>query len=173
MSHRFQFVPIAAVSALVALVAAGCGGQSHQGSSLAESAAPPQSYAALVAAADPICKKVAASSASANEALAKVSTSTAKTLQLLARVVPGIAAEEQDAIAALGALKQSGSQTHDWQTMLLYLRQLADGSKQLGAAAKAKDLEATHKITANGVQIQQKLGVIAARDGFAYCGRGN
>jgi hypothetical protein len=155
MSQKLRLVPIAAIAAIAA---AGCGSQSHKPSP-------------LVAAADPICQTVAAQTASANAALREVSTSTAKTLHVLARVAPGIASSEHRAVDMLGALRQSGSQTDDWHTMLLGLRQLADVSTQLAAAARAKNLGDIHQIIAGGVKIQRELAIIAARDGFAYCGR--
>ena len=175
MSQRLRFVPTASVTALIALAAAGCGGggSSPPSSSVAEVTQPTKTYAALVAAADPICKKIAVKSAKANASLAKVSGSAAKTLLVLARVVPRIAKEDQKAVKALGALEQSGSQTQDWHTMLLYLRELANNSAELATAAKAENLLVIHVVTARGQAIQKKLGVIAKRDGFAYCGRGN
>jgi diaminopimelate decarboxylase len=158
MSKKRRLASTAALTAFIALAAAGCGSQSHQPSP-------------LVAAADPICQKVNTNSANANAELRKASTSTADTLRVLARVAPTIAAEEHAAVDQLGALKQSGSQTEDWHTLLLGMRELADDSSKLATAAKAKDIAAIHTIVAGGVKIQQKLAVVAEREGFAYCGR--
>jgi hypothetical protein len=157
MSKKRHLVSIAA---LIALAAAGCGSGSHQPSS-----------SPLVAAADPICQKVNANSAKANAQLRKASKSTAGQLRVLARVAPTIAAEEHTAVDQLGALKQSGSQSEDWHTLLLGMRELADDSSKLATAAKAKDAGAIQAIVAGGVKIEQKLAVVAEREGFAYCGR--
>jgi predicted nucleic acid-binding protein len=165
MSRTLKLVPLAA---LAALAATGCGGQSQSGS-----AGQSQPAAALVAAADPICERVATNTATANQALRAVSRSTAKTLRVLERVAPGIASEERRAVAALGALKQSGSPFQRWRTMLVDMRQLANRDAQLAAAAKAENIAAISRIVAAGVPIQKQLTAIAERGGFIYCGHAN
>jgi hypothetical protein len=146
----------------------GCGGGSNTSSSAASK--PP---ASLVAAADPICKAVAGKREAANAALREVAQSTAKTLQVLAQVAPGVAGDQRHEVSVLRALKLTGAASHskDWQTMLLGLELLAADTTQLAVQAKAKDITAVHKIVLEGHKVQQKLTVIAARDGFTYCGR--
>jgi hypothetical protein len=164
MSRKLELAPIAM---LAVLAAAGCGSQSHGRPSQS------QGRSTLLAAADPICQRASVKTAAANAALRQVSASTAKTLQVLQQLAPGIAAEEQRAAYALGTLRQSGSQTNDWQTMLLDMRTLANKDTQLAAAAAAKNIGAINRIVTGGLQVQRKLTVIAERDGFAYCGRAN
>lgn len=159
MSQKPRIAPLAAFAVFLMLAATGCG-SSNSGSSTN----------ALVAAADPICHKVAVEREKANAALSAVSSSSTKTLQVLAKVAPGVAAVEHSAVATLGALKQSGSQSKDWQTMLVGMRLLANDTSQLATAAKANNLEAVHKITAGGKQVREKLTVIAKSEGFTYCG---
>jgi hypothetical protein len=159
MPHRFRFAPIALVTMLVALAAAGCGSSQ------------PHKLSALVTAADPICKEVAEKRAAANAALQNVSSSTAKSLALLAKLAPGVAKVEHEEAVTLDALKQNGSASQDWKTILTGMQQLANDTTQLAADAKAGNITAVHSVIASGRTIQQKLAVIAERDGFTYCGR--
>jgi hypothetical protein len=180
MSQKLKLVPLVA---LATLAAAGCGNQSHTPSSPTPSStasssttpagARPHGLSALVAAADPICQRVATSTENANTTLRKVSDSTAKTLRVLARVAPSIASEEAKAVSALGALTQSGSQSETWHTMLVYMRALATKDAQLAAAAKAGNIRAVHSTVAGGSPIQRRLTALAERNGFVYCGHAN
>jgi hypothetical protein len=157
MSQRLRFAPIAAVIVLAAL-AAGCGSsQSHKPS-------------ALVTAADPICQKVAAQREAANSALHGVSHSTTKTLRILARIAPSVATIEHNAVVTLSKLKPSSSEAHEWTTILLGMRLLAEDTTKLATAAKANNIAEVHHIDASGKQLRERLAVIAKRNGFSYCG---
>jgi hypothetical protein len=160
MSNRLRFAPIAAVTVLTALAAAGCGSSSSQ----------PHKTSALVATADPVCHKVAVKREAANAALHEVSSSSTKTLQVLARVAPGIASVEHNAVVVLSKLKPSASEATEWDAILLGMRLLAEDTTKLAAAAHANNLIEVRHIDTNGKQLQEKLAVIAKRNGFAYCG---
>jgi hypothetical protein len=156
MPHKLRFAPFAAI---LAIAAAGCG--SSGGSARAQ----------LVAQADPVCKQVAAQRLAANTAVGKVGTSTAKTLQALARLAPAVAVDEHQAVARLRALKAPSSLADDWQLLLTGMQQLADDTTRIAADSKAKNYKEVEAITSSGRRLRQQLTVIAARDGFSYCGR--
>jgi hypothetical protein len=155
MRHRTRFVPIIAVAAFAA---SGCGSQSHTRSK-------------LVAVADPVCQKVAEKREAANAALQTVAASSTKTLKVLARVAPIVASYEHNEVLLLSNLKAPASQAKDWQEMLTGMRELANDSTQLGIEAKAKKLGAVREIDLRGRIVQQRIGAIATRDGFTFCGR--
>jgi hypothetical protein len=156
MPRKLRLAPIAAV---VALAAAGCGGSSST------------TKAKLVAEADTICKRIAVERTAANSQLSKTTESTAKTLQTLARIAPPVAAEEQQAIVRLRALKAPSSISADWRKMLAGMEQLADDAAEIGTHAKAKDYKGVVSLTDSGRRLRQALTQIAVRDGFTYCGR--
>ena len=158
MSNRLRFAPIAAVTVLIALAAAGCGSSQ------------PHKISALVTTADPVCHKVSVKREAANAALHEASSSTTKSLQVLAKVAPGIALVEHNAVAVLSKLKPSASEATEWDAILLGMRLLAEDTTKLATAAKADDIAEVHSIDANGKQLQEKLAVIAKRNGFSYCG---
>ncbi|MGO9321713.1 MAG: hypothetical protein ACLQBY_13055 [Solirubrobacteraceae bacterium] len=89
---------------------------------------------------------------------------------MLARLAPVLAAEERDLARFLDAQKPSASEAHDWQAMVAGVRQLAADTTQIGVAAKANGLAAVHRIDVSGRLVRKQLAVIAARDGFTYCG---
>ena len=158
MAHRLCIVIVPALAAL-AVAVGGCGSQ--------EAAA----RARLVAQADPICKQVYASRLAANATLPNSLTVTLGALQALARVAPGVAAYQHQAVDRLRTLKAPASLAHAWQEMLAGMQQLADDTTQLGLDAKAKDIKDTQLVISSGRALRKRLTVIAARDGFAYCGR--
>jgi|GEM_PF-6025467 hypothetical protein len=162
MSKRLRFAPIAAATVLTALLAAGCGSSNSSGQ--------PHKTSALVATADPVCQKVAVKREAANAALHEVSSSTTKTLQVLAKVAPGIASVENSAVATLSKLKPTTAEETEWDAILLGMRLLAEDTTKLAAAAKADNINEVHRIDTAGKQLQEKLAVIAKRNGFAYCG---
>lgn len=146
-----------AFCASLAILAAGCGGGGKSG-------------AGLVAQADPICKQVAAKRALANAALHLKGNTRARELAVLAEVAPGIAVYEQDAVERLRALKPSAAQSRDWKKLLAGIEQLAGDTHQIAVAAKAKDYNGVTRIVNDGRALRQELSVIAARNGFKYCG---
>jgi hypothetical protein len=158
MPRKLRLAPIAVV---VALAVAGCGSSSSSKSGNAK----------FVAEADPICEHTLAKRTTANSEVSKVSTSTAKTLAVLARVAPPVAAEEHQAIAQLRALKAPASLNSDWRQLLAGMEVLANDATQIGAHAKASEYKAVLSLTASGRKVREGLIPIAARDGFAYCGR--
>jgi hypothetical protein len=145
---------------LTALAAAGCGSSSSQ----------PHKTSALVATADPVCHKITVKREAANAALHEVSSSTTKTLHVLAQVAPGVASVENNAVTVLSKLKPSSAEATEWDAILLGMRLLAGDTSRLAAAAKANDIAEVHSVDAAGKQLQEKLAVIAKRNGFSYCG---
>jgi hypothetical protein len=157
MSQKLRFILIPAVAALAAIAATGCGSsQSHK--------------SALVAAADPICQKVAEQREAANSTLRGASSSTAKTLQVLTRIAPEIATIEHNAVSTLSKLKPPASEAHEWPTILVGMRLLADDTTKLAAAAKANNIEEVRTIDTHGRELRERLAAIAKRSGFSYCG---
>jgi hypothetical protein len=150
---------LAALAATAAILVAGCGGSSSP------------TRSPLVAQADPICKQISVERTAANRELQKVGSSTTKQLQVLARVAPGVAADEQRAVARLRTLKAPSSLAGDWQVLLGGMGELADDAAQIGLDAKAKNLKGVQSLTSNGRAVRQRLTAIADRDGFVYCGR--
>jgi hypothetical protein len=161
MSRKLRFVPIAAVTIFVALAAAGCGGSGSTSS---------HKLTALVNVADPICQKVAVKRESVNAALRAAGSSSAQSLQVLAREAPAVATLEHAAVQLLGTLKQAGSESKEWKTILLGMRLLAEDTTQLASAAKRNDIEEVHRIDSGGKTLREKLATIAKDSGFSYCG---
>jgi hypothetical protein len=159
MSQKRRIAALAALAVFLVLAAAGCG-SSNSGSS----------SKALVAAADPICHKVAVQREKANAALSAASSSSTQTLKVLAQVAPGVAAIEHSAVSELSNLRQSGYHSKAWQTLLTGMRLLANDTTKLATYAKTKDLGAVHSVIASGKQIRDQLTVIAKNQGFTYCG---
>jgi hypothetical protein len=156
MPRKLCLVSIVIVAAIVA---AGCGSSSST-----------PTRKSLVAAADPICKRVSVKRNAANEAVTKAG-SQAKELQVLARLAPGIAEEEHEAVAKLRSLKAPAKLANDWKAMLKGLQELANYTTEIAAHAKANNLKAVEAVTSSGQTVRLQLTVIASRDGFAYCGR--
>jgi hypothetical protein len=157
MVHKLRIAAVLVI--LSALAAAGCGSQQANG------------HTQLVAQADPICKQVAAKRSAANSALPSSLVAPKQTLQVLARVAPGVAAYEHDAVRRLRALSPPASLAQDWQEMLAGMQRLANDTSTIGYDAKAKKFDKAHQVVVSGRKLQERLNVIATRDGFAYCGR--
>ncbi|MGO9762069.1 MAG: hypothetical protein ACLP1Q_12510 [Solirubrobacteraceae bacterium] len=149
--------------ALAALAVSGCGSQ----------AAAPR--ARLVAQADPICKQVNAKRTAADAAMDNATALTgpqgSKVLKYIARTASSLAAYELQAVDRLRALKAPASMAHEWQEMLTGLQQLANDTAQLGIYSASKNVKAGEKLLASSRQIRLRLIAIAARNGFAHCGR--
>lgn len=171
-SSTVSAAPVVALVVLACVLAcAGCGSQSQAGSGHTTPVAQAgHGRSKLVAAADPVCKRVAERRKADNEAVRAASKSSAETLHVLARLAPGLAAEQHSLARFLSTQKPGASEAHDWQAMVAGVRQLADDTTQIAAAAKTSDLAAVHSIDASGRLVQKRLAVIAARDGFTYCG---
>jgi len=143
----------------VAVILAGCGNAQHA------------TRAQFVAQADPICKQAAAERAAANAAIPNTGAGPRKDMPILARVAPSVAADEHQAVNRLRALRAPASLAHDWRNLLAGIQELANDTTRLAAAAKADNFRAVQAIDASGRQLDSRLSLIAARDGFAFCGR--
>lgn len=165
------------VLALAAGLLAGCGGGSgtsktsassasttsgSQGSSQANSTPAPLSSAELIARADPICRRV-------NAEIAASKPKSASPAEIL-RVVPGNAALEKRAVAALQRLKPPRALTGDWTTILADRRMLAEQLVELVGAAQKNDVTTLHKLAQSKARLHKSLEAAGRRVGFVYCG---
>jgi hypothetical protein len=161
----YRMPRLAPVLMFAALLTAGCGGSSNNGSGSTTGSK------GFIAQADPICKQVSDVRTAANEAVNKASPSKTKELTVLARVAPGVASDEQHAVSKLRALQPPSSLSGDWNVLLNGMQTLASDASRIGSDAKAKKLTNVESLTKSGRTLRQRLTAIATRDGFTYCGR--
>jgi hypothetical protein len=162
MPRQLRLAPVAAA---IALALAGCGSSdSGNSTGTVDSAAAKH----LVAEADPICKQIAVKREAANASLHGTSKST---LEKLAQLAPKVSVTEHQAVARLRTLTPPSALADDWRQILTGIEKLANDTTQIGVDAKADNLSKVEALTASGRTLREHLSTIAARDGFAYCGR--
>jgi hypothetical protein len=132
----------------IALTAPGCGKSSK-----------PLTRAQLISQADAICKRVNT----------KLKTSNINSKQDIVRLVPKLAAYEQQALAELGKLVPPASLANDWKTIVAGAQTLADNTAKLGEYAKANNLKAARGLISSSEKVQQQVQATAKRDGFKEC----
>jgi hypothetical protein len=136
------------VLAVIALAASGCG-----------SSPKPLTRAELTAKADTICEGVTT----------KLKSKTIKSQRDIARVAPELASFEQAALDDLSKLVPPAALADDWKQFVAGAQTLAENTAKLGEYAKANNLKAAgHLITASEA-VQQRMVVIAKRDGLKAC----
>jgi hypothetical protein len=138
----------ALVLGVIALAAPGCGKSSK-----------PLTRAQLISQADAICKRVNA----------KLKASKISSKQDIARVVPQLAAYEQQALADLGKLVPPASMANDWKTIVAGAQTLADNTAKLGEYAKENKLKAARGLITTSEKVQRQVQATAKRDGFKEC----
>jgi hypothetical protein len=136
------------VLAACVLVVAGCGGSPK-----------PLTRAQLLAKGDAICRRL-------NK---RFSSITVKNQQQLIRVLPRLAAYEQQALTELSKLIPPASMENDWKMIVSGAQSVADTTAKLGEAAKAKDVKTTHALLSEIGKMEQRTIAIAKRNGFKAC----
>jgi len=163
MAHRHRF--LVALITLPALLCVGCGGS-------ASNSKETTARAQLIAQADPICKQTNVKRLTINKTIGEVRTlAGARTLRTIARAMPGLAANEHQAVARLRTLTAPPSLSKDWQEILAGMQQLANNTGKLGVYARSKNVKGLEKVLASSQQLRLQLINVGTRDGFAHCGR--
>jgi len=157
---------------LIAAILAGCGGSHTLSGPLVGAHATTSAQSKLIAEADPICAAASAKRAAANAQLGVgASLTSPKTMFTIAQTAPGVAAAEHQAVAKLSKLKAPASIASDWRTLLTGLQQLASATAKLGTDASENNPQSARELVASTQPTRKNLEAIAARDGFANCGR--
>lgn len=165
MARKLRFFAVLFACAIPIVLVDGCGGS---GGSSPEAAVRAQ----FIAQADPICRQVNAKRVAFNASLGyATSLSKSRTRSAIEREVPALVAYERQALVQLQALKAPTSMAANWQAILSGLRQISTNTGRLVSYAKSNNVKASARIAPLDRGIWLKLLPIAAREGFAHCGR--
>jgi hypothetical protein len=131
--------------------AAGCGSPSK-----------PLTRAELTTKANAICKKVTV----------KLQGATKKgvsSVQQIAHLAPELASFEETALVELGKLIPPAELESDWKAFMSGAQTLAENTSKLGEYAKANNLKGAKTLIKSTTTTQQRMVVIAKRDGLKEC----
>jgi hypothetical protein len=85
------------------------------------------------------------------------------------RVYSQSAVYELKTLADLQSLTPPAEMAGDWQQVLATVNTLAQGSKQLAAYLRAKNMSAANTLVNSYVPVKQKAALVARRDGLREC----
>jgi hypothetical protein len=156
------------------LAASGCGGATK---STSQRAAPartesstatesssrtgPLTRAELIAAADLICRRVNA----------KHAATTFSSRASLARLLPMLAAYQQEADSAMRKLTPPASMAKSWKEMVADATTFTTAMAKLGEYVKANNVKGGYSVSHAGARANERLLAIAKREGFTDCAR--